>query len=254
MNRFPADGLKFDSGTTTLQKSAAGESRHQRGINGSGNAADGGTVPMFQFNCPHCGSVIRIDEKHRGKKGRCRSCGEELLIPAAEEQTDEFLSVCLSDTYNTELGIEERQGKAAANSRQLERSSQMKVTTGDLHEPYEIIGPVYFSVSNKGLFFNRLEELISKYRQKLTDMKSSGVLNDVSTDWGFLYGQFSVGQSYFDSAFFVAVQELKLRAGRVGGDAIVYMRQDIDIDTEGMQYFYLQMYGTAVRIKHQREM
>ncbi|MGV2334358.1 MAG UNVERIFIED_CONTAM: hypothetical protein LVR18_09660 [Planctomycetaceae bacterium] len=130
----------------------------------------------------------------------------------------------------------------------------MQVTTGDLHEAYEIIGPVYFSVSNKGLFFNRLEELISKYRQKLTDMKSSGVLNDVSTDWGFLYGQFSVGQSYFDSAFFVAVQELKLRAGRVGGDAIVYMRQDIDIDTDGMQYFYLQMYGTAVRLTHQREM
>ncbi|MFM7922922.1 MAG: heavy metal-binding domain-containing protein, partial [Planctomycetaceae bacterium] len=56
-------------------------------------------------------------------------------------------------------------------------------------------------------------------------------------------------QSQFDSAFFVAVQELKSRAGRVGGNAIVHMRQDIDIDTDGMQYFYLQMYGTAVKVK-----
>jgi uncharacterized protein YbjQ (UPF0145 family) len=52
----------------------------------------------------------------------------------------------------------------------------------------------------------------------------------------------------FDSAFFVAVEELKLRAARIGADAIVHMRQDIDMDTSGMQYFYLQMYGTAVRL------
>ena len=30
-------------------------------------------------------------------------------------------------------------------------------------------------------------------------------------------------------------------------DAIVGMRQDIDLDTAGWQFFYLQMYGTAVR-------
>jgi hypothetical protein len=81
---------------------------------------------MFQFNCPHCGSVIRIDEKHRGKGGRCRSCGEELLVPAAEEETDEFLSVCLSDTYNTEESIEARLDKAAINSRQLARNAPLR--------------------------------------------------------------------------------------------------------------------------------
>jgi predicted Zn finger-like uncharacterized protein len=77
---------------------------------------------MFQFNCPHCSSVIRIDEKHRGKKGRCRSCGEELLVPAAEE-ADEFLGACLSDAYNTEESIEARLDKAAINSRQLARNA-----------------------------------------------------------------------------------------------------------------------------------
>jgi uncharacterized protein YbjQ (UPF0145 family) len=66
-------------------------------------------------------------------------------------------------------------------------------------------------------------------------------------NWGFLYGEFSVGQSDFDKAFFIAVQELKKRAAMVGADAVIGMRQDIDLDTSGFQFFYLQMYGTAVR-------
>ena len=47
--------------------------------------------------------------------------------------------------------------------------------------------------------------------------------------------------------FFVAVQELKKRAGLLGADAIIAMRQDIDLDTTAFQFFYLQMYGTAVK-------
>ena len=62
-----------------------------------------------------------------------------------------------------------------------------------------------------------------------------------------LYGEFSVGQSDFEKAFFVAVQELKKRAGLLGADAIIAMRQDIDLDTTAFQFFYLQMYGTAVK-------
>ncbi|MFM8475739.1 MAG: hypothetical protein ACKOEO_08065 [Planctomycetaceae bacterium] len=81
---------------------------------------------MFQFNCPHCSSVIRIDEKHRGKKGRCRNCGEELLVPAAEEEADEFLGACLSGSYNTEESIEARLDKAAINSRQLARNAPLR--------------------------------------------------------------------------------------------------------------------------------
>ena len=56
-----------------------------------------------------------------------------------------------------------------------------------------------------------------------------------------------MGQSDFEKAFFVAVQELKKRAGLLGADAIIAMRQDIDLDTTAFQFFYLQMYGTAVK-------
>lgn len=78
---------------------------------------------MFQFSCPHCNALIRIDEKHRGKKGRCKACGEGLLVPAASEAADQFLADCLSDSYNTEEASQERQDKAAANTRQLERNA-----------------------------------------------------------------------------------------------------------------------------------
>jgi len=38
-------------------------------------------------------------------------------------------------------------------------------------------------------------------------------------------------------------------AASIGGDAIIWLRQDIDLDTSGFQFFYMQAYGTAVRIK-----
>ncbi len=80
-------------------------------------------------------------------------------------------------------------------------------------------------------------------------MKKQGQISEARADWGFLYGEFSVGQSDFEKAFFVAVQELKKRAALLDADAIVGMRQDIDLDTTAFQYFYLQMYDTAVKLK-----
>ncbi|MGH2396287.1 MAG: heavy metal-binding domain-containing protein [bacterium] len=80
-------------------------------------------------------------------------------------------------------------------------------------------------------------------------MKKQGQISQARRDWGFLYGEFSVGQSDFEKAFFIAVQELKKRAAILGANAVIGMRQDIDLDTNTFQFFYLQMYGTAVEFK-----
>lgn len=128
-------------------------------------------------------------------------------------------------------------------------SRDILVTTGDLKQEYDVIGPVYFQVSNKGLFSNQLSKLVNVYAAEIDKMKRQGQMSEFRADWGFLYGEYSVGQSSFEQAFFVAVQELKKRAAIVGADAIIAMRQDIDLDTNGFQYFYLQMYGTAVRFR-----
>ena len=126
--------------------------------------------------------------------------------------------------------------------------SDILVTTGDINQDYQIIGPVYFQISNKGIFSNALSKLVKQYEAEIVDMKRSGQMGEDRADWGFLYGEWSVGQSDFEKAFFVSVEELKKRAALLGADAIISMRQDIDLDTNSFQYFYLQMYGTAVKL------
>jgi Putative heavy-metal-binding len=123
------------------------------------------------------------------------------------------------------------------------------VTTGDVRRDYDILGPVYFQVSNKGIFGSALSKLVSKYSGELSAAKKQGQVAGFRPDWGFLYGEWSVGQSEFEKAFFVAVKELQARAGMLGADAVIGMRQDIDMDTTAFQYFYLQMYGTAVKFR-----
>lgn len=143
---------------------------------------------------------------------------------------------------------EERAAEAkqrAAEYRQ--KVNAVIVTTGDLKEDYEIIGPVYFQVSNKGLFSSTLSDLVNKYSAEIEEMKNHALMSERRSDWGFLWGEYSVGQNDFEKAFFVATQELKKRPLMLGGDAVVSMRQDIDLDTSGFQYFYLQMYGTVVK-------
>ena len=123
------------------------------------------------------------------------------------------------------------------------------VNTVDLKKDYEVIGPVYFQVSNKGLFSSTLSKLVKKYSAEIANRKREGIMSGDRADWGFLYGEWSVGQSDFEKAFFVAVEEMKVRAKMLGADAVIGMRQDVDLDTNGFQYFYLQMYGTAVKFK-----
>lgn len=129
------------------------------------------------------------------------------------------------------------------------KAKDILVTTCNLKEDYEIIGPVYFQVSNKGIFSSAYSELVRKYSNKIAEMKRSGNLSKEKADWGFLYGEWSVGQNDFEKAFYIAVEELKKKAALLDADAIIGMRQDIDLDTNGFSYFYLQMYGTAVKYK-----
>lgn len=128
--------------------------------------------------------------------------------------------------------------------------SEIIVTTGDLKQDYEIIGPVYFQVSNKGLFSSALSKLSKEYKDEMEKIKKNGLALKNESDWGFLYGELSYGmQNDFDKAFYIAVKELQKRAKVLGANAIIGMRQDIDIDSNQFQFFYLQMYGTAVIYK-----
>jgi len=128
--------------------------------------------------------------------------------------------------------------------------SAIIVTTGDLKQDYEVIGPVYFQVSNNEILSSPLTKLIKYYIAELDQMKKDGFANNEKMDWGFLYGEYSLSkQSDLDKAFFIAVKELQKSAERVGANAVICMRQDLKMDTDEFKYFCFQMYGTAVRFK-----
>ena len=128
------------------------------------------------------------------------------------------------------------------------KMKEIMVSTGDIKKNYEVIGPVYIQVSNKGLFGSTLDTLRYKYSEEIAMLKRQVGFSPSQADWGFLYGEWSVGQNQFDEAFYICVRELQDKARRMGGDAIIWLRQDINLDTNGFSYFYLQMYGTVVKI------
>lgn len=183
---------------------------------------------MAVFVCPSCSHTQDAPDEYVGRIAKCLKC------ETRGEITKSKLPPSLASTPPTT---------------QANFPPDVIVTTGDLKEAYEVIGPVYFQVSNKGIFSSALSKLVKQYEAEIAQMKKHGQIGQFRSDWGFLYGELSVGQTDFEMAFYIAVQELKKRAKRLGAHAIVSMRQDIDLDTNAFQFFYLQMYGTAVRLK-----
>ena len=130
--------------------------------------------------------------------------------------------------------------------------AEIMVSTGDIKQDYYIIDPVYFHLSNRGVFSSQFSKLKEQYNRAITEWGESGqstattssglgeVMLALSGEWG------ASGHSDFDQAFYISVEELKKRASLLDADAIIFMRQDIDLDTTRFQYFYLQIYGTAV--------
>lgn len=116
--------------------------------------------------------------------------------------------------------------------------NEIIVTTADLKQEYEIIAPVYFQVSNRGFFTSRLSKLLKKYEAELKELKEDKQYNDKNKI-----------NSRLEKSFFIAVKELQRKAREIGADAVVGMRQSVELDQTGHPYFSLQMYGTAVKLK-----
>ena len=208
-------------------------------------------------------SVINSNLKYKRTmfNGLEVAASDELVLEAYNRYYTERKEYALAKKAakkGAKKAVKEEEQKKPEEKIKIDKETRTKarniiVTTGDIKEEYEIIGPVYFQVSNKGLFGSTLDTYRYIYKSEIERMKSEGTMSQEETDWGFLYGEWSVGQNSFESAFYIAVQELKVRTLLLGGDAVISMRQDIDIDTNGLSYFYLQMYGTAVKLKKQKD-
>jgi len=40
----------------------------------------------IQFYCPNCDALIAFDSKHCGKRARCTTCGQVLIIPSKDNE------------------------------------------------------------------------------------------------------------------------------------------------------------------------
>lgn len=213
-------------------------------------------------NCANCSvTLTMLNKPIRSKMNDggilCTKCVKKLnniapdvLFKLKKYSTDEIkviLEASKKPIMQDEL-FEKTQSDKNENKTIMETRKEIIVTTGDLKIDYEVIGPVYYQISNKGLFSNELSKMTKKYKAEIDEMKKVGLSSKEKMDWGFLYGEFSFGmQNDFEKAFFIAVKELQKRAQVLGADAVIGMRQDIDLDTNQFQYFYLQIYGTAIK-------
>ena len=78
------------------------------------------------------------------------------------------------------------------------------VTTGDLKQDYEVIGPIYFQVSNKGIFQAHFkvgqEEMLEEKEGRRRYLERSR--------WLFFMVDGCRSRSDFEKSIFVAVEEL----------------------------------------------
>ena len=116
------------------------------------------------------------------------------------------------------------------------------VTSGDLRGAYQIIRPISFRISNIGYLSSMFSNYRKHYFEEVYSLKKQGAVTE-----DLLYAEWILGQNEYEAAFFIATEELKKRAEMLGANAIIYFRQNTDLDSE-TNGFCLYLYGTAVRL------
>lgn len=124
------------------------------------------------------------------------------------------------------------------------KPEEIIVTTGELQRPYDVIGPIMFQTTNRD---RAMDAAAKQFGLKLDQDSLEG-------SWMLVAGaNVPVAYKVLPTAFAVCVEGLKRACLKVGGDAVVWMRQDTDIEPAGMtgsmQVFYMQVYGTAVKFR-----
>lgn len=129
--------------------------------------------------------------------------------------------------------------------------NKIPVTTVDIKKDYDIICPVFFQLSNNLSSKPRYDKLMDYYSNEISQRKASGQLDDEKFSLWAIFesaGDIGANQQQYETVFYIGIQELRKKCALVGGNAIVGLRYDADLDTNLWNHFYIQMYGTAVKI------
>jgi uncharacterized protein YbjQ (UPF0145 family) len=119
-------------------------------------------------------------------------------------------------------------------------AGQVVVSTTTLSEPFTTLGPVHaVTTDNHGV-------LTAAAKKLGIEMEAIGAFEFLSA---MQPGEARVKLEAIPVAFTVCVEQLKREAAKIGGDAVVGMRMNYDLDRtgSGIQAFTMQLFGTAVR-------
>ena len=200
--------------------------------------------------CSICKKMVFSDNSVEFKDGLvCDDCLQRVFNKTPhtlkESERQKFRNLTIEEWQKKSNDEEEERIIEANHEKEiLAKKKNIIVSTCDIKQDYEIIAPVYFQVNNRGDQFSTLSK---KYEDLFSTKEQLAQLSgDRITGWEvfqtlFITNAATIAHNQFDKAFFIAVEELKERAARLGADAVIGMRYDLDLDTNLFQYFYLQM-------------
>lgn len=223
------------------------------------------------YYCPNCGKTV---SRLKGNKDNCSNCNGKMIQTPIDVEEWKALTDDKKESIKLEIssyGVPEYSGEPLSDLKHRHDLIQIQkifVTTTDIKREYDIIGPVFYQINDAGagkMIFQKQKEYRSvinalKDQNQLVNQNASitesiGALSgmielfstgDISASTKDLLGN---GHNQFDEAFFISVEELKKRAYYMGADAVIGMKEELNLDTNGFQHFYMQMYGTAVKFK-----
>lgn len=223
------------------------------------------------YYCPNCGKTV---SRLKGNKDNCSNCNGKMIQTPIDVEEWKSLTDDKKESIKLEIasyGVPEYSGEPLCDLKHRHDLIQIQkifVTTTDIKREYDIIGPVFYQINDAGsgkMIFQKQKEYRSvinalKDQNQLVNQNASitesiGALSgmielfstgDISASTKDLLGN---GHNQFDEAFFISVEEIKKRAYYMGADAIIGMKEELNLDTNGFQHFYMQMYGTAVKFK-----
>lgn len=223
------------------------------------------------YYCPNCGKTV---SRLKGNKDNCSNCNGKMIQTPIDVEEWKALTGDKKESIKLEIssyGVPEYSGEPLSDLKHRHDLIQIQkifVTTTDIKREYDIIGPVFYQINDAGsgkMIFQKQKEYRSvinalKDQNQLVNQNASitesiGALSgmielfstgDISASTKDLLGN---GHNQFDEAFFISVEEIKKRAYYMGADAIIGMKEELNLDTNGFQHFYMQMYGTAVKFK-----
>ena len=223
------------------------------------------------YYCPNCGKTV---SRLKGNKDNCSNCNGKMIQTPIDVEEWKALTDDKKESIKLEIssyGVPEYSGEPLSDLKHRHDLIQIQkifVTTTDIKREYDIIGPVFYQINDAGsgkMIFQKQKEYRSvinalKDQNQLVNQNASitesiGALSgmielfstgDISASTKDLLGN---GHNQFDEAFFISVEELKKRAYYMGADAVIGMKEELNLDTNGFQHFYMQMYGPAVKFK-----